>query len=1116
MEFFYLRSIELELIIKSGTLILEIYIFENKTVEMQDLIEKYIDEIHQIQDKFNSLSENLLNEISGVEHDNGVKIQGLNQIFEKKHLVIKEKLDYLNAEIFRYGELLKREFNVIDLSGVMQERFVELKNAVSDYVSLKTADHQGAHDSNMLKIQSEHILNLNELVQKKELLIEEYQDKIELIINQFDSFKKESIDSKKNTCSPELLHQFDEASFENTVDEFTIGEKLIELDKTLTDKKISIPQLIKIKDTQNLVVFYNKDTSEIAEAISDVLLLRMLMSHLPDKLKMHIYDKNMNEKFREFLSIPDAVLSRGFDWNQFITHLNQCEAEIRSKLGRVWSDIDSDHQTLHQYNLKLVKEEKYDDIVSYFLFVFDDFLSFMNQHECVSALQRLNQLLQYGCNALLLVKVDDDFHKEKIPNLQNALKSLNFKSVDLTNEIDEVDDFVQAVQVKNIDVEHKKIIIQNFLYSFNNLESSRSKLKFTAYLVDKTENWFKGFASSEVKVPIGKSQQTAGYEYLSFKTKDMLSNALLCGGVGSGKTNFLKGVISSIALNYSPEEVEMWLIDMKNGAGFSVFHNCNLPHATKYAFSAESELINDIFYQLKKEMEDRYSYFAQFSVDNLEDASKLPEIDKLKFKRIILIIDEFATIFTEDAPYLDEISSNILSIIQKGRAMGINMLLAAQNFNNIRSSSFAQAVTLIPTRIVLKSSPEAAQSVLGSANHGSVEITQIGQGLINLNYGELNAGGGNRYFKSFLLDNEDIKPLIGSILEEVENRKISKPSVKFIDASMPANFSNNFGMFSKLMEDNYSSFYAKHGIECYLGETYLMSNDAHFSFNWKMNGRQFSQNVLITGNEREHVVQAVFGTLSSLSYCIPEAKFRINFLNALDADFSADLGLNKVSDKFINYDFLTFDENQIEALVNQLDCIIEQRRNSIERTPIITYIVGLEKLIKLHKKEYQESELTSKLKVLLSTGSSYGLYFVLEINKPSNLDKISRDLLGFMEHRICFTLNVDESNDLINNKAASKLIDMDNPVIRNKAIYYSLSEGNMFKFKSYSGIVDHPAFCREINEKVTSIAPLPEITSSAESSTEPGTSEVDTEILGIYGKDDLSKLSQFTIDDIDE
>ena len=171
---------------------------------------------------------------------------------------------------------------------------------------------------------------------------------------------------------------------------------------------------------------------------------------------------------------------------------------------------------------------------------------------------------------------------------------------------------LRKVDIKNIKIEDKKVLIYNFIDALENLASSRAKIKFKSYAIPEKAKWFSGDASKEVKIPIGKSMLKDGFEYMSFKSKDMLSNALLCGGVGSGKTNFLKGIITSLSLNYSTDELELWLVDMKNGAGFSVFNNCNLPHATKYAFSAESELINDLFFQLRKQMDERYIYFSQF------------------------------------------------------------------------------------------------------------------------------------------------------------------------------------------------------------------------------------------------------------------------------------------------------------------------------------------------------------------------------------------------------------------------------------------------------------------------------------------------------------------------
>lgn len=122
-------------------------------------------------------------------------------------------------------------------------------------------------------------------------------------------------------------------------------------------KTITYPELVPFNDHQNICIVYDSETSSTAENISDTLIFRMLFSHIPDKLKVHIYDQSMNEKFREFLPLPSMVLDRGFEWSQFQTHLSHAESLIRSKLGLLFADISSDHNSLHEYNLKLIKEE---------------------------------------------------------------------------------------------------------------------------------------------------------------------------------------------------------------------------------------------------------------------------------------------------------------------------------------------------------------------------------------------------------------------------------------------------------------------------------------------------------------------------------------------------------------------------------------------------------------------------------------------------------------------------------------------------------------------------------------------------------------------------------------
>jgi hypothetical protein len=138
----------------------------------------------------------------------------------------------------------------------------------------------------------------------------------------------------------------------------------------------------------------------------------------------------------------------------------------------------------------------------------------------------------------------------------------------------------------------------------------------------------------------------------------------------------------------------------------------------------------------------------------------------------------------------------------------------------------------------------------------------------------------------------------------------------------------------------------------------------------------------------------------------------------------------------------------MEFVLNQLQVLVDKRKNSTDRTPVIVVIPGLEKFIQLHS-EFGDNDLARLLKNLMNAGSSYGLYFIVEINKPSNLQKISRDLIGCFEHRICFAVNTEESEYIVNSKVASQLIDVDNPNMRSKAVYYSQSTQEQTKYKSY-------------------------------------------------------------------
>jgi hypothetical protein len=622
-----------------------------------------------------------------------------------------------------------------------------------------------------------------------------------------------------------------------------------------------------------------------------------------------------------------------------------------------------------------------------------------------------------------------------------------------------------------------------------------------------------------VKVPIGKSLKAQGKEHISFNTKNELSHILMVGGIGSGKTNFLKTIITSISIEYNPDEVELYLIDMKSGAGFSVFETEKLPHAKLYVFSAENELIKDVFENLKQEMDRRYAEYSKYNIDNLQDIYKDPSLAPFAPKRKIVIIDEFASIYTDDEMYHDEISSNILNIAQKGRAMGINLFFATQNFNNISSSAFNQAATQFATRIVLKGSPESSSSILGTSNDGFKEVTRIGEGFVNTNYGQINSDGGNHFFKSFLLDNEDLIPLLKEIRETAESRKLCKSESVLIDGAKPADFTTNAELFALQKSADAQNKYRKNGISSYLGEAFLMKEPNHFYFSWKLNGKSAGQNILIAGNEREIAVEAVYSLISSLTHGVPDAEFAIKFINPLDPDYSRDLGMDKLPELLKKYAYEEFGEKDLMFVFEKLQIIIDNRKKSGDRFPIVVIIPALENFVKMHRAGgYDLQPEAALFKELLSNGSNYGIYFICEINKPGNFSKmgIAADFLQHFDHRIAFFMNSEESINMIDSKMANKLVSEDNQNVRNKGLYYNQSSQSCYKFKSYSGLIFHENMIRNLKKEINDLYKLESI---AGSDVDPDNKNNSDDLLtDEIGTEDamMSFINNINLDDIPE
>ncbi|MCP3925560.1 MAG: DNA translocase FtsK [Desulfobacterales bacterium] len=140
---------------------------------------------------------------------------------------------------------------------------------------------------------------------------------------------------------------------------------------------------------------------------------------------------------------------------------------------------------------------------------------------------------------------------------------------------------------------------------------------------------------------------------------------LIAGESGSGKSTVLRAIITSLICNSS--RIKLHLIDLKNGAEFSVFEKCK----NVISFSKDIKEAEKVLFKLNVEVDRRYKLFYDKNVVDIKEYNhKYP---KSKLKREVVIIDEFADLKSEKD------SIGILETLSaKARACGIHLIISTQ------------------------------------------------------------------------------------------------------------------------------------------------------------------------------------------------------------------------------------------------------------------------------------------------------------------------------------------------------------------------------------------------------------------------------------------------------
>ncbi len=278
------------------------------------------------------------------------------------------------------------------------------------------------------------------------------------------------------------------------------------------------------------------------------------------------------------------------------------------------------------------------------------------------------------------------------------------------------------------------------------------------------------------------------------------AHALLAGTTGSGKSFTLHAIIFSLALHYPPEELELYLLDYKEGVEFQIYvtpdrlnnHALNdpdpskmLPHARVISIESDAEFGLSVLERAIEEIAARGKKFKEVGAEGLASYRKAKDVI---LPRILIAIDEYQQMYLQaDSRLCDRLNDALETIAKQGRSFGVHLLLSSQSprVKDFRERIYEQ----MAVRMGMKMSRSAASILMAEGNVDVVELLdRVGKIAYNDRLGEK---GYNRIGQVASIDKEARIKAMKAILKASSDRGFqrSTPTVLFNGIQPPPNLS---------------------------------------------------------------------------------------------------------------------------------------------------------------------------------------------------------------------------------------------------------------------------------------------------------------------------------------
>ncbi|MFP5954365.1 FtsK/SpoIIIE domain-containing protein [Helicobacter pylori] len=328
---------------------------------------------------------------------------------------------------------------------------------------------------------------------------------------------------------------------------------------------------------------------------------------------------------------------------------------------------------------------------------------------------------------------------------------------------------VEVINDQGIKSQHMKDFADKIKAYYEKKKVVKSELK----ALQKDEKFWTESSQYEVVVPVG---WDINHKEVRFEIGKAQNHTLICDHSGSGKSNFLHVLIQNLAFYYASDEVQLFLLDYKEGVEFNAYvADTPLEHARLVSVASSVSYGITFLKWLCDEMQKRANLFKQFKVKDLSNYRKHE-----KMPRLIVVIDEFQVLFSDNKS-TKAVEGHLNTLLKKGRSYGVHLVLATQTMRgtDINPSFKAQ----IANRIALPMDAEDSSSVLG--DDAACEI-QKPEGIFN------NNGGHKKYHTKMSIPKapDDFKPFLTKIHAEFNQRNLAPIDRKIYNGETPLKMPN--------------------------------------------------------------------------------------------------------------------------------------------------------------------------------------------------------------------------------------------------------------------------------------------------------------------------------------